>query len=51
MLCWIFHFFSHFICADCAPLEVQRTLEAIQEAEPLAHHRAQGLLHVCAAGL
>ena len=38
---------GHFICADCAPREVQRILEAIQEAEPLARHRAQGGYIVC----
>jgi hypothetical protein len=37
----------HFICANCAPLEVQRILEAIQEAEPLARHRAQGGRIMC----
>ena len=43
---------SHFICADCAPCEVKRILEAIQEAEPLARHRAQRRPHnVCEAGL
>jgi hypothetical protein len=38
---------GHFICADCAPREVQRILEAIQEAEPLARHRAQGGRIMC----
>ena len=37
----------HYICADCAPREVQRILEAIQEAEPLARHRAQGGRIMC----
>jgi len=38
---------DHFICANCAPREVQRILEAIQEAEPLARHRAQGGRILC----
>jgi hypothetical protein len=38
---------GHFICADCAQREVQRILEAIQEAEPLARHRAQGGRIMC----
>ena len=38
---------GHFICADYAPREVQRILEAIQEAEPLARHRAQGGRIMC----
>jgi hypothetical protein len=38
---------GHYICADCAPREVQRILEAIQEAEPLARHRAQGGRIMC----
>jgi interleukin-1 receptor-associated kinase 4 len=37
----------HFICGDCAPHELQRILEAIQEAEPLARHRAQGGRIIC----
>ena len=40
---------GHYICADCAPREVQRILEAIQEAEPLARHRAQGGRIMCVA--
>ena len=39
--------FSLHLCADCAPREVQRILEAIQEAEPLARHRAQGGRIMC----
>jgi hypothetical protein len=42
---------GHFICADCAPREKQRILEAIQEAEPLARQSARRPHHVCAAGL
>jgi serine/threonine protein kinase len=38
---------GHFICADCAPREVQRILAAIQEAEPLARHREQGGRIIC----
>ena len=33
---------NHFICANCAPREVQRILDGIQESECLARHRAQG---------
>ncbi len=32
----------HFICADCAPQEVQRKLQEIQEPVQLARHREQG---------
>ena len=39
--------FSLHLCADCAPREVQRILEAIQKAEPLARHRAQGGRIMC----
>ena len=40
---------GHYICADCAPREVQRILEAIQKAEPLARYRAQGGRIMCVA--
>jgi hypothetical protein len=43
----ILFLFSLHLCADCAPREVQRILEAIQEAEPLARHRAQGGRIMC----
>jgi hypothetical protein len=38
---------DHFNCANRAPREVQRILEAIQEAEPVACHRAQGGRILC----
>jgi hypothetical protein len=44
---WCESIAGHFICADCALREVQRILEAIQEAEPLAQHREQGGCIVC----
>jgi serine/threonine protein kinase len=33
---------AHFICSDCAQLEVQRVMQAIQEPDPLERHRARG---------
>ena len=39
MLWWIFVFCFYFICADCAPREVQRSVETIQETS----HHARGL--------
>jgi len=46
-ICFDFdHVHAGLVCetigADCAPREVQRILDTIQEAEPLARHRAQG---------
>jgi len=32
----------HFVCADCAPREVQRILQEIQEPTQLERHREQG---------
>ena len=33
---------AHFLCADCAPREVQRVLQALQEPVPLQQFRARG---------
>jgi interleukin-1 receptor-associated kinase 4 len=33
---------DHFICAECAPQEVQRVLQEIREPAQLARHREQG---------